>query len=38
MKSEVTVPNHHELAKGTFNSIMKQAKTEREDFLAELRK
>jgi predicted RNA binding protein YcfA (HicA-like mRNA interferase family) len=34
----VTVPNHHELAKGTLISIMKQAKIEREEFLAALNK
>ncbi|MHC1594489.1 MAG: type II toxin-antitoxin system HicA family toxin [Methanotrichaceae archaeon] len=33
----VTVPNHHELAKGTLISIMKQAKIEREDFLSKLK-
>jgi predicted RNA binding protein YcfA (HicA-like mRNA interferase family) len=34
----VTVPNHRELAKGTLISILKQAKIEREEFLAELKK
>jgi predicted RNA binding protein YcfA (HicA-like mRNA interferase family) len=29
----VTVPNHPELAKGTLNAIMKQAKMNRDDFL-----
>jgi predicted RNA binding protein YcfA (HicA-like mRNA interferase family) len=38
MKSEVTVPNHRELAKGTLISILKQTKIEREAFLAELKK
>ena len=33
----VTVPNHHELAKGTLISIMKQAKIEREDLLSKLK-
>lgn len=33
----VTVPNHHELAKGTLISIMKQAKIEREEFLSKLK-
>ncbi|MEA2045503.1 MAG: type II toxin-antitoxin system HicA family toxin [Euryarchaeota archaeon] len=33
----VTVLNHHELAKGTLISIMKQAKIEREDFLSKLK-
>ena len=33
----VTVPTHHELAKGTLISIMKQAKIEREDFLSKLK-
>ncbi len=33
----VTVPNHHELAKGTLISIMKQANIEREDFLSKLK-
>ncbi len=33
-----TVPNHHELEKGTLISILKQAKIEREAFLAELKK
>ncbi len=33
----VTVPNHHELAKGTLISIMKQAKIEREDFLSKFK-
>ncbi|MDW7728166.1 MAG: type II toxin-antitoxin system HicA family toxin [Candidatus Methanoperedens sp.] len=32
----VTVPEHKELAKGTLISIMKQAKLEREEFLAKL--
>ena len=30
----VTVPNHPELAKGTLLSIIKQAKLERDEFLA----
>lgn len=34
----VTVPNHHELASGTLISIMKQAKIEREEFLAQLKR
>ena len=29
----VTVPNHPELAKGTLNSIIKQSKMNRNDFL-----
>lgn len=29
----VTVPNHNELAKGTLNAVIKQAKMNREDFL-----
>ena len=33
----VTVPNHAELAKGTLISIMKQAKIEREEFIAQLK-
>ena len=32
----VTVPEHKELAKGTLISIMKQAKLDREEFLAKL--
>jgi predicted RNA binding protein YcfA (HicA-like mRNA interferase family) len=34
----VTVPNHPELAKGTLISIMKQAKLERKEFIAALKK
>ena len=30
----VTVPYHNELAKGTLNSIIKQAKMDRDEFLA----
>ncbi len=33
----VTVPNHPELAKGTLISIMKQARLERNDFIASLK-
>ena len=33
----VTVPNHPELAKGTLISIMKQAKLERNEFIAALK-
>ncbi|MEA3254689.1 MAG: type II toxin-antitoxin system HicA family toxin [Candidatus Altiarchaeota archaeon] len=33
----VTVPNHHELAKGTLISIMKQAKVSRDEFLSKLK-
>ena len=29
----VTVPNHPELAKGTLNSIIKQSKMDRDEFL-----
>ena len=29
----VTVPNHSELAKGTLNSIIKQSKMDRDEFL-----
>ena len=32
-KTLVTVPNHPELAKRTLNSIIKQSKINREDFL-----
>ena len=32
----VTVPNHHELAKGTLIGIPKQAKLARDEFLDEL--
>jgi predicted RNA binding protein YcfA (HicA-like mRNA interferase family) len=34
----VTVPNHPELAKGTLIPIMKQAKLERKEFIAALKK
>ncbi len=34
----VTVPNHRELAPGTLISIMKQAKIEREEILAQLKR
>jgi predicted RNA binding protein YcfA (HicA-like mRNA interferase family) len=34
----VTVPNHPELAKGTLISIIKQAKLERKEFIAALKK
>ena len=30
----VTVPNHSELAKGTLNSIIKQSKMNRDDFIS----
>jgi predicted RNA binding protein YcfA (HicA-like mRNA interferase family) len=30
----VTVPNHSELAKGTLNSIIKQSKLDRDEFMA----
>ena len=30
----VTVPNHSELAKGTLNSIIKQSKRDRDEFMA----
>ena len=33
----VTVPNHKELAKGTLNSIIKQSKMNREEFLSYVR-
>ena len=33
----VTVPNHPELAKGTLNSIIKQSKRERDEFLSFVR-
>jgi len=32
----VTVPNHPELARGTLNSILKQGKLSREEFLEQL--
>ena len=32
-KTLVTVPNHNELAKGTLNSIIKQSKIDRNEFL-----
>ena len=32
----VTVPNHSELARGTLNSILKQGRLSREEFLREL--
>ena len=33
----VTVPNHKELAKGTLNSIIKQSKIDREEFLSHVK-
>lgn len=33
----VTVPNHPELAKGTLNAIIKQARVSREEFLSKLK-